>query len=116
MPLFRVTYHVRATARRVQILRLGLANLVAGARLSAVCVARCSGRWSGTAHGTTATLALANGKWLPVGAVIEIRAMRAGSAGAWARVRVTGLPNGLSIAHACLRPGGTVAVPCGSLS
>ena len=116
VPAFRVTFHVRALKARVQVVRLGLAGLTPGARLSARCVSRCSGAWRGVARSGSVTLPLLQGAWLPVGASLDVRATRAGFAGAWARVRVTGLPNGLSVTHACLRPGSTVAVSCRSIA
>jgi len=114
LPAFRVTFHVRALPRRVQIVSLGLSGLAPGARLTARCVRGCSARWSSRARRTTVSLPLVNGRWLPVGAAIDVRATKAGRAGAWARISVSGLPNGVRISHACLAPGRTVAISCRS--
>lgn len=102
VPVFRVTYHVRALAKRVQIVSLGLSGLLPGARLSASCVSGCSASWQATAKGTTATIAMLGGRWLSVGATIEVRATAPLRGGATARIRVVGLPKGLAISHGLL--------------
>lgn len=114
LPAFRVTFHVRALPRRVQIVSLGLSGLAPGAQLSARCVRGCSAHWSARAQRASVSLPLVNGRWLPVGAAIDVRATKAGLVGAWARISVSGLPNGVHISHACLAPGRTVAVSCRS--
>jgi hypothetical protein len=112
VPAFRVSFHVRALPRRVQIVSLGLTGLASGARLAARCVQGCSAHWSGHARRGSISLPMLNGRWLPVGAAIDVRATRPGRAGAWARISISGLPNGLRISHACLAPGHSVAVSC----
>lgn len=116
LPAFRVTFHVRALKARVQIVSLGVAGLVHGERLSAICESGCSARWSGVAKGSTAAIGVLHGRWLPVGAVIMVRATLPGRAGAYARATVSGLPNGISVTHGCLTPGGTTPVSCGGFS
>lgn len=115
VPFFRVTYHVRALAKRVQILHLGLTGLLPDSTLSASCTAGCSASWHATAKNSTATIAILDGHWLSVGATIEVHATVAGRAGAFARIRVVGLPNGLVISHGCLTPGSGAVVSCGAL-
>jgi hypothetical protein len=102
LPAFRVTFHVSALRKRVRIVKLGLAGLLSGAQVHARCLTRCSGTWRAKAHGASATVTMLNGRWLPVGATIEVRETLAGHAGAWARIRVSGLPNGLVITHGSL--------------
>jgi Right handed beta helix region len=109
---FRVAFHVRVLPKRVQIVTLQLTGLQPGVEISARCVRGCSARWDGRARRSAIALPLVNGRWLPVGAVIEIRASKTAHAGAWARVSVVGLPNGLSVTHACLKPGGTSPLSC----
>ncbi|HEV8460213.1 MAG TPA: right-handed parallel beta-helix repeat-containing protein [Gaiellaceae bacterium] len=99
LPPFRVTFHVKALPKRVRILRLGLSGLVSGTSVQAHCVAGCTGSWTAKAHGATANMTSFEGRWLPVGAVIEVREALAGHTGALARIRVVGLPNGLVITH-----------------
>ena len=112
LPAFRVFFHVRALRRRVQIVSLSLAGLTPGARVSARCVRGCSARWHARAGGSTLRLPALDGRWLPVGAALDIRATAAGRAGAWARISITGLPNGVAVAHACLAPGRSSPVSC----
>jgi nitrous oxidase accessory protein NosD len=99
---FRVTYHVSALPKRVRIVKLGLSGLTRGARLRARCTSGCSANWGGRARGSSAVIPMLNGRWLPVGAAIEVRETLAGHVGAWARIRVSGLPNGLVISHGAL--------------
>jgi hypothetical protein len=109
---FRVAFHVRVLPKRVQIVTLRLTGLQPGVALSARCTRGCSAHWNGHARRGAIDLPLVNGRWLPVGAAIEVRASKAGRAGAWARISVVGLPNGLSVAHECLKPGGTSPLSC----
>jgi len=109
---FRVSFHVRALPRRVQIVSLGLTGLATGARLSARCVRGCTARWSTRARRTSVSIPVLHGRWLAVGAAIDVRATKAGRAGAWARITISGLPNGIRVSHACLAPGRSVAVSC----
>jgi len=110
-----VTFHVRALPKRVQIVKLGLSGLLPGAHLTASCVSGCSTSWHATARGSTATITTLDGRWLKVGAAIEVHATLPGRAGASARIRIVGLPNGVSISHGCLTPGSGAAVSCGAL-
>jgi hypothetical protein len=116
LPAFRVTFHVRALPARVQIVRLGLSGLLPGERLAATCASRCSAHWTSVASGSQATIGVLQGSWLPVGTVIVVRATRPGRAGAYARILISGLPNGVSVSHSCLAPGGTSPVSCGGFS
>jgi len=114
LPAFRVVYHVRALRRRVQIVSLSLAGVAPGARLTVRCVRGCSARWSTRTLASTVRLPVLSGRWLPVGSAIDIRTTAHARAGAWARISVTGLPKGVSIAHGCLAPGGSTPVSCGA--
>jgi len=112
LPAFRVVYHVRALKSRVQIVSLSLAGVAPRARVTVRCVRGCSARWSERARGSSVRLPVLVGRWLPVGAVIDIRTTASARAGAWARISVTGLPKGVSIAHACVAPGGSKPISC----
>jgi Right handed beta helix region len=116
LPAFRVGYHVRALAKRVQIVSLRLTGLVKGARISAACVKSCSANWTSVAAGSSIAVGALSGKWLPVGAQLAIRATQAGHTGVWALISVTGLPNGISITHGCLRLGSSALASCRGLT
>jgi hypothetical protein len=113
LPRFRVRYHLRALQTKVQIVRLEVAGLRRSVAIEARCTRACSAverplrRRDGTA-----VLTRLRGRWLPVGASLEIRTSRRGFAGHVARVTVTGLPDGVRIVHGCVPPGGTSAVSC----
>ena len=113
VPAFRVRYHLRGLPTRVQVVRLELVGLAPSVSVEARCTRGCSTvqRPSRRAGGT-ASISRLRGRWLPVGARLELRATRRGWAGHWARVTVTGLPRGVRIAHGCVPPGGGGAVPC----
>jgi hypothetical protein len=112
LPRFTVSYRLRALPSRVQVVSLSLNGLTAGASLSARCAHGCGAHWTGSASGSSLPLPLLQGRWLPVGAIVEVRATKSGYAGAYARIVVTGLPNGVRIDHACLAPGGFAPVSC----
>ena len=97
LPPFRVTFRVKALPKRVRILQLGLSGLISGTGVQAHCVAGCKGSWIAKAHGATAAMSSFEGRWLPVGAVIDVRETLAGHTEASARIRVSGPPNGLTI-------------------
>jgi hypothetical protein len=102
---FLVHWTVRALRSRVQIVDLELSRLHAGSQVELRCGRGCRVRETAVAgsSGTVASLRLP-GLWLTRGACIEIRERRAGHVGAFASVRVLGLPRGVSVAHACLSP------------
>ena len=98
LPAFRVGYRLRALPNRVQVVRLTLTGLTRGTRISLRCTSRCGTRWTGRAASTLA-LPVLRGVWLGRGATVEVRATRGGWIGHLARVVVTGLPRGVTIAH-----------------
>lgn len=102
LPVVRVDYRVRTLPQRVRILSLGLSGLISGSHVTARCVAQCSGTWIAKAHGATTSVPTFTGRWLPVGATIDVRETLAGYIGAWARIRVSGSPKGLVITHGAL--------------
>jgi Right handed beta helix region len=113
LPQFRVAYRLRALARRVQVVRLGLTGIAPGANITVRCRRGCAARWHGTARTSSLALPVLHAAWLVRGSVVEIRARRFGFAGSYARVVVTGLPHGVRVEHACLAPTGTIPVSCG---
>jgi hypothetical protein len=113
LPAFRVHYRLRATASRVQVVSLELTHVVRGARVAAACAAGCSIHWRGRARASTVGLPAFSGRSLRVGAAVDVRVTRPGSAGAYARISVTGLPSGVRVTHACLPPGGASPTSCG---
>jgi hypothetical protein len=109
---FRVAYRLRALPRRVQLVQLTLTGVTPGASVSLRCRSGCAASWHGTARSSSLVLPVLRGAWLARGAVLEVRARRYGFVGSYARLVVTGLPNGVHVEHACLAPAGTIPVPC----
>ena len=102
---FTVHYTLRALPSRVQVVRLRLTGLRPGSAVELRCRSGCGlVEQLRAGAGGSAESAELPGLWLPRGAVVEVRERRAGWVGAYASVRVTGLPRGVSIAHACLPP------------
>jgi hypothetical protein len=99
LPRFTISYRLRALPARVQVVRLTLTGLAAGARVSVRCKRGCRVGWSGRAFRSTLALPVLRGTWLRVGAVFEVREARASWVGHVARVTVTGLPRGVRIEH-----------------
>ncbi len=102
---FVVHYAVRALPARVEVVSLRVTGLRRGTPVELRCRRGCSVVENAVvgADGAVSSAQLP-GFWLPRGAVVEVRARRAGWVGSYARVRVTGLPHGVSISHACLSP------------
>jgi Right handed beta helix region len=96
---FSVDYRLRALRARVQVTSLTLTGLAPRSLVSVRCMARCGTRWIGRPVGSTYTLPVLRGAWLPRGAVVEVREGRAGWVGHVARIVVTGLPKGVRIDH-----------------
>jgi parallel beta-helix repeat protein len=113
MAPFVVHYRLRALGGSVQVVRLSLTRVLPHARVEVECVRGCRivERHVAADSGKTATTRL-RGRWLPRGAVVAIRVRKFGWAGAFARVRVIGLPRGVRIGHACLPPGARRPVSC----
>lgn len=112
---FLVQWSVRALPRRVQVVGMSFVRLHRGARVDVRCRRGCAVRESVPvgASGTASSVRLL-GRWLPRGAVIEVRERRAGAVGSYASIRILGLPRGVAIGHACLSPfGQRRPVPCG---
>jgi Right handed beta helix region len=107
---FLVGYRLRALPRRVQVVGLRLEKLLPGAAIEVRCARRCryAGRLRASRTGT-ATIRGLRGRWLPRGAVVEVRARVPHWVGAYARVTVTGLPRGVRVDHRCLAPTGEPA-------
>jgi hypothetical protein len=114
LPQFVVHFSLLALPKRVRIDGLQLTGVAAGDSVAAVCTAKCSGSFSARATSSSVQLHIVEKKWVPVGATIDIRVTKPGSAGAWARITVTGLPHGVSVKHACLAPGSTKPTSCGN--
>jgi Right handed beta helix region len=111
---FLVHWTVRALRSRVQVVSISLTRLHPRARVELRCRRGCGVRET-VAVGPTGNASSVRlpGQWLPRGAVIEVRARRAGAVGAYASIRILGLPKGVSIGHACLSPfGQRTPVPC----
>jgi hypothetical protein len=115
MPKFRVRYKLRALPDRVQVLDLKLIGLMPGVEVDVRCARGCRGgeRLLAGPRGTASSSSLL-GRWLRRGAVIDVRARAEWWVGHYARVKVTGLPRGVKIFHACLPPTGSgTPVSCG---
>jgi Right handed beta helix region len=111
---FLVAYTLRALPRRIQVVSLRLEKLLPGAAVEIRCARGCRTReWVRAGATGLATSRRLRGRWLPRGAVLEIRARVPLWVGAYASVTVTGPPRGVRIRHACLAPTGNAApVPC----
>jgi len=114
LPQFVVHFSLLALPKKVRIDGLQLTGVTPGASVTAVCTKKCSGSFSARAASSTVQLHIVEKKWVPVGATIDIRVTKPGSAGAWARITVTGLPHGVAVQHACLAPGSTRPTACGN--
>jgi hypothetical protein len=102
---FTIHYTLRALRARVQVVSLRMTGLHPGAPVELRCRSGCSlTERLRAGGGGAAASALLPGLWLLRGAVLEVRERRAGWVGAFARVRVTGLPRGVAIEHSCLSP------------
>jgi Right handed beta helix region len=102
---FLVHWTVRALPTRVQIVSISFGRLHPRAQVELRCRRGCSVRETVfVGPGGSASSVRLLGKWLPRGSVIEVRERRAGSVGAYASIRVLGLPRGVAIGHACLSP------------
>jgi hypothetical protein len=112
LPRFSVAYRLNALPRRVQVVGLTLNGLTPGAQVSVRCARGCRASWQGRARSSTLSLPVLRGAWLGRGSVVEVRARKAGRAGHYARVTVTGLPRGVRVGHGCLAPGGSAPVSC----
>jgi hypothetical protein len=99
LPRFTVHYSLLALPGKVRVDLLRLSGAVSGARVVASCARGCRGSVAVTAHGSSVSLTLARGRWVPVGTVITVNETRSGRPGAWARVTVTGAPHGVTIVH-----------------
>ena len=113
LPRFLVQYRLLALPDKVRVVNLGAVRLAPGSRVELHCVRGCGAveRRRASASGTVRTTRL-RGRWLNRGALLEVRASRPGWVGHSVRVAVTGLPSGVRISHACVRPGSTSRVPC----
>jgi hypothetical protein len=102
---FLVHWTVRALRNRVQVVGISFVRLHPRARVELRCRRGCSVRESVAVgqSGSGSSVRLL-GQWLPRGAVIEVRERRAGAVGAYATIRILGLPKGVAIGHACLSP------------
>lgn len=116
LPRFTVHWVLTGLPTKVRVLSLRLTGVVSGSAVVVRCAAGCSAHWRATARSGSVALPLLHGRWLRVGSALDVRVTRAGKAGAWARVTVTGTPKGMSVQHACLAPGGTKPVSCGGFS
>jgi hypothetical protein len=116
MPRFLVHYRVLGLPRRVRFVGLFVTRLLPGTPVSIRCVRGCraSGR-SAAARDGKALIPTLRGRWLGRGAVVELRAARAGWAGHVARVRVVGAPRGVVVVHSCTTAGGRQRLPCARL-
>jgi parallel beta-helix repeat protein len=102
VPKFLVRYRLLGFQRSVKVVSVTLARVAQRAKISVRCVRGCS----------VSRLPSLAGRWLRRGAVLEVRAQRPGWVGHYARIRVTGLPRGVRIAHGCLDPSGRVRLDC----
>jgi hypothetical protein len=116
LPRFTVHWVLIGLPTKVRVLSLRLTGVVSGSAIDVRCAARCSAHWRATARSGSVALPLLHGRWLAVGAALDVHVTHAGKAGAWARVTVTGTPKGMSVQHACLAPGGATPVSCGGFS
>jgi hypothetical protein len=101
---FIVHYTLHALKQRVEVDRIALTGLADGTVIDMRCAHGCAGSERIYASHGEAETAMLIGQWLQRGAVVEFRERRSGFIGSYARVRVTGLPHGVSISHACLSP------------
>jgi hypothetical protein len=101
---FIVHYTLHALKKRVEVDRMALTGLADGTVIDVRCVRGCTGFERVYASHGQAETAMLIGQWLQRGAVVEFRERRSGWIGSYARVRVTGLPRGVRISHACLSP------------
>ncbi len=109
---FTIGYSLRALPTKVQLVGLQLNHVTPGAKVDVRCASGCSAHWTTTAGGSTVSVPVLKGSWLPVGAKVDVRLTETGHVGAYARLTVVGLPHGVSVSHACLAPGGTAPVSC----
>jgi parallel beta-helix repeat protein len=114
LPRFLVRYRLRALPGRVQVVRLELVGLASGVQVDLRCVRRCGTEERLSVSRGRAASSRLRGLWLKRGAVIEVRARKSWWIGHYARITVTGLPNGVRIEHACLPLSGSAKpVSCG---
>lgn len=102
VPRFVVRYRLLGLEGSVKIVRLRLAQVDRRASVTVRCLRGCH----------VDRLTSLDGRWLPRGSLIEVRAQRPGWVGHYARIAVTGLPSGIRIGHGCVDPSGRVRLSC----
>jgi hypothetical protein len=113
MPRARLHYRLLGLSNRVKVVRLSVSRVVPGATVSVRCVRACSvsGYWAARGTGSASLRGL-RGRWLPRGAVFDVRAERPGWIGHVLRVRVVGAPRGVRVFHLCTAPGSAKPAAC----
>ena len=115
LPRFVVHYRLLALPRSVRFERVFLTRVLPGTPVSVRCVRRCSASARSSSSGDGRALIPPPRRWLPRGAVVEIRAVRPGWGGHVARVRVVGRPRGVVVVHSCTVVGARARVACARL-
>jgi parallel beta-helix repeat protein len=113
MPRAGLHYRLLGLPRRIKVVRLAISRVVPGAAVTVHCVRGCRLSDRRVAGGTgRSALHGVRGRWLPRGAIVDVRVERPGWVGHVARVRVVGAPRGVRVAHLCIWPGTTKPTDC----
>lgn len=113
LPDLDLRYELKALPASVKVVRLRLTRLIPGTRVELRCVRRCrvTERIRAGRAGTATSKKL-RGRSLRRGSVVEIRARRPSWIGRFARITVTGIPDGVRVTRACLRGAAAKPVSC----